>query len=160
MNNNAKIYHFVLVLSGISSLNDKIEDALFEAGCDDALLILRDNVPYLEFDRLATNLEEAIYSAIQNVKSANLGVTVLRVYNDDTELMNSNFLDWISAQSRQQDILSILELRFKPKMAIHQQIKEYLSSITDDTKLDKLLALAVQTNSINNVFSQSIGKFA
>jgi len=106
MNNNAKIYHFVLVLSGISSLNDKIEDALFEAGCDDALLIFRDNVPYLEFDRLATNLDEAIYSAIQNVKSANIGATVLRIYNDDTELMNSNFLDWIRAQYRQKDIFS------------------------------------------------------
>jgi hypothetical protein len=74
-----KLYHFVLVLSGLSEYDERIEDALFEAGCDDALLIFRDNIPYLDFDRQATNLEEAISSAIQEVESANLGVTVLRI---------------------------------------------------------------------------------
>jgi hypothetical protein len=159
MNNNAKIYHFVLVLSEFSSLDENIEDALFEAGCDDALLIIRDNVPYLEFDRSATNLDEAISSAIQNVESANIGATILKIYNDDTELMNSKFLYWIRAQSRQKDILSILDLRFNPQIAIHQQIEQYLSSITDDAKLDKLLALAVQADSINKVVKNiKIGK--
>jgi hypothetical protein len=157
MNNNAKIYRFVLVLSGFSYGDDNIEDALFEAGCDDALLIFRNNVPYLEFDRLATNLDEAIYSSIQDVESANIGATVLRIYNDDdTELMNSKFLYWIRAQSRQKDILSILDLRFNPQIAIHQQIEQYLSSITDDAKLDKLLTLAVKTDNINKVFQQII----
>ncbi len=79
MNKKTKLYHFVLVLSDFSSPYEHIEDALFEAGCDDALLIFRDNVPYLEFDRSATNLEKAIYSAIKDVESANIGARVLRV---------------------------------------------------------------------------------
>jgi hypothetical protein len=74
-----KSYNFVLVLSGLSESDDSIEDALFEAGCDDALLIFRDNVPYLEFDRQATSLEDAILSAILDVKSAVIGAKVLRV---------------------------------------------------------------------------------
>ena len=72
-----KSYNFILVLSGLSESNDSIEDALFEAGCDDALLIFRDNIPYLEFDRQATSLEKAISSAIFEVKS--VGAKVLRV---------------------------------------------------------------------------------
>jgi len=79
MNNNTKLYRFVLVLSGLSSLDEHIEDALFEAGCDDALLIFRDNVPDLEFDRAAISLEKAIYAAITDVESANIGARVLRV---------------------------------------------------------------------------------
>ena len=67
------------LLSGLSESDEGIEDALFEAGCDDALLIFRDNVPYLDFVRRATNLEEAISSAICEVESANIGALVLRI---------------------------------------------------------------------------------
>jgi len=74
-----KSYNFVLILSGLSESDGSIEDALFEAGCDDALLIFRDNVPYLEFDRQATSLEDAILSAIIDVKTAFIGAKVLRV---------------------------------------------------------------------------------
>ena len=74
-----KSYNFILVLSGLSESNDSIEDALFETGCDDALLIFRDDIPYLEFDRQATSLEKAISSAIFDVKSAAIGAKVLRV---------------------------------------------------------------------------------
>ncbi len=73
-----KLYHFTLVLSGLSA-DEHIEDALFESGCHDALLIFRENIPYLDFDRQATNLEDAISSAIRDVESANLGAKVLRI---------------------------------------------------------------------------------
>jgi hypothetical protein len=81
-----KYYHFVLVLSNLSESNEQIEDALFEAGCDDALLIFRDKVPYLDFDRQATSLENALSSAIQQVKSTNLGIKVLRIECDEKNL--------------------------------------------------------------------------
>ena len=91
MNKEAKFYHFVLVLSGFSEPNESIENALFEAGCDDALLICRDNVPYLEFDRQATNFEKAVFSAIFDVESANIGAKVLQVKPEEKniELKNS-----------------------------------------------------------------------
>ncbi len=79
MNPKTKFYHFVLVLTGWSEPHESIEDALFEAGCDDALLIFRNQVPYLEFDRPAETLEEAILSAIQAVEATHLGARVLRV---------------------------------------------------------------------------------
>ena len=81
-NKKVKFYHFVLVLSGLSEPNESIENALFEAGCDDALLIFRDNVPILEFDRQAINFEKAVFSAILDVESANLGLKVLRVESE------------------------------------------------------------------------------
>jgi hypothetical protein len=83
----AQVYHFVLVLSGFSSLDERIEDALFEAGCDDALLICRDNVPYLEFDRQATGIEEVVSSVIKDVESANIGAKVLGVL-EEPEYLN------------------------------------------------------------------------
>ncbi len=79
MNKDAKFYRFVLVLSGFSEPNESIENALFEAGCDDALLVFRDSVPFLEFDRQATNFKESVSSAIFDVESANIGASVLRV---------------------------------------------------------------------------------
>lgn len=69
----------MLVLTGWSEPHESIEDALFEAGCEDALLIFRNQVPYLEFDRQAETLEEAILSAIQAVEATHLGARVLRV---------------------------------------------------------------------------------
>ncbi len=79
MNPTTKIHRFVLVLTGWSEPHESIEDALFEAGCDDALLSFRNQVPYLEFDRQVETLEEAILSAIQAVETTPLGIRVLRV---------------------------------------------------------------------------------
>jgi hypothetical protein len=89
MNKEAKFYHFILVLSGFSEPNDFIENALFEAGCGDALLIFRDNEPYLEFDRQAINFEKAVFSAIYDVESANIGAKMLRVEPENIGLKGS-----------------------------------------------------------------------
>jgi len=84
MNSGPKTYNLVLVLTGFSGPTGHIEDALFEAGCNDALLSFRDNSPYLEFDRMAINIEEAILSAIKDVVSANIGARVLHVELEDS----------------------------------------------------------------------------
>jgi hypothetical protein len=60
-------HEFTLVLTGFQSLSEDVEDALFEAGCDDALLGIRSGVPYLEFEREAPSLIEAVLSAIRDV---------------------------------------------------------------------------------------------
>lgn len=54
------IHNFVLALAGISEPNGELEDALFDAGCDDATLAFRNGVAYLEFDREAPSLDDAI----------------------------------------------------------------------------------------------------
>lgn len=79
MNKKHETYNFVLVLTGFSKPSDYIEDALFKAGCDDALLSIRNHIPYLEFARKASNIEEAIFSAIKNVESANIGAKIQRI---------------------------------------------------------------------------------
>ncbi len=67
-------YEFKLVLANVDTIDQTLEDALFEAGCDDALLVCKNGVVYLEFDREAESLEDAILSAIHNVELANFRV--------------------------------------------------------------------------------------
>ena len=76
-------HDFVLVLRGISAPDDQIEDALFEAGCQDAVLAFRNGVGFLEFDREASTLQSAILSAIRDVERADHDVTVSHVEPDD-----------------------------------------------------------------------------
>ncbi len=72
---------FTLILTGLAELSDDISDALFEAGCDDALIGIRDGVVFLDFDREASSFREAVLSAIADVEGAGIGATVLRVEN-------------------------------------------------------------------------------
>jgi len=72
-----------LILSGFADLTEEVEDGLFDAGCDDALLGIRDGVPYLDFVRKATSLMEAVLSAIRDVENAGVGAKVVHVEPDD-----------------------------------------------------------------------------
>jgi len=74
-----QVYNFVLVLSGFSEPASRLEDSLYEAGCDEAILSFRNGIPYPEFDREAESLEEAILSAVQSAERADSGVRVVRV---------------------------------------------------------------------------------
>jgi hypothetical protein len=65
-----KIYQFTLVLKNVHENTDNLEDSLFEAGCDDALINFKNRAVYLEFDREAASLEEAVLSAIMDVHSS------------------------------------------------------------------------------------------
>ena len=70
-------YEFTLILKASPELSDEIADQLFEAGCDDGSPGTSDGVFSIDFHREAPTLEEAINSAIANVKSA--GYEVERV---------------------------------------------------------------------------------
>jgi hypothetical protein len=70
-------YEFTLILKGPLELTEKVADELFEAGCDDGTPGTCNGVFSIDFHREATSLEEAIRSAIANVKSA--GYEVERV---------------------------------------------------------------------------------
>lgn len=82
-----KEYNFTLVMSGIHEETQGLEDALFDAGCDDALLYFKNGVTYLEFDRESGSLEGAVLSAIHDVESTNIGAEVIRIEPED--LVNS-----------------------------------------------------------------------
>lgn len=70
MKPSKEIYQFTLQLEDIQEISDEIQDILFEAGCDDALLHSRYNKVFLDFDREGESFKDAVKSAIDNLKSA------------------------------------------------------------------------------------------
>lgn len=72
-------YQFTLVLKNVDEKTPDLEDSLYEAGCDDALINYRNGAVYLEFDRDADSLEDAVVSAIKNVRSAAIDADVASV---------------------------------------------------------------------------------
>jgi predicted transcriptional regulator len=72
-------YQFTLVLKNIHENTVDLEDSLYEAGCDDALINFKNGAVYLEFDRETSSLEEAVVSAINNVQSSSIDAKVVSV---------------------------------------------------------------------------------
>ena len=92
-----EVHTFTLLLVNEHELTTELEDALFEAGCDDGMLFSKNQVVYIEFDRDADSLEEAIVSAINNVESA--GFQVARV--EPSDLVTSAEISRRANRSRQ-----------------------------------------------------------
>lgn len=63
-------YQFRLILKGELELTEEIADELFAAGCDDGSPGTCDGVFSIDFHREAGTLEEAIRSAMSDVRSA------------------------------------------------------------------------------------------
>ena len=80
-----KSHAFTLILSGATEPTEQIENALFDAHCDDSLLGSRDGVLFLEFDREADSLREAVLSAITAIEGADVGLRVERAEAEDDE---------------------------------------------------------------------------
>ncbi len=78
-----KNHEFTLVIEASAGMTNQLEDGLFEAGCDDALLSFRGGIAYLDFDRQAKNLESAVVSAIRQVEQSGLNLKVKRVEPSD-----------------------------------------------------------------------------
>lgn len=92
-------HDFALIVGGISELNQKVEDALFEAGCDDATLSIQYGLLYMEFSRIAKSLKDAIIRAIHDVQKAGIGAKVLRV--DECNLVTASDIARRIGRSRQ-----------------------------------------------------------
>ncbi len=67
-------YEFTLILKGSHELTEEIADQLFAAGCEDGSPGTCKGELSIDFHRTANTLEDAIYSAIENVKAAGLDV--------------------------------------------------------------------------------------
>lgn len=72
------IHHFTLIVDGPDTQSGAVINALYEAGCDDALIGRTDGIQYVEFDREATGLVEAVLSAVADVERVD-GVKVVRI---------------------------------------------------------------------------------
>ncbi|CCG88452.1 hypothetical protein [Erwinia piriflorinigrans] len=92
------LYNFTLTLSGVTYETEGLEDALYESGCDDALICAYGNSVYVEFDREADSLDEAISSAVENIESAGIGAIVESI---DSALVGLSDIAEITEMSRQ-----------------------------------------------------------
>lgn len=63
-------YEFSLILRDTPELTEEIADKLYECGCDDGTPGTSNGVFSIDFHREAATLEEAINSAIENVRKA------------------------------------------------------------------------------------------
>lgn len=91
------IQTFTLLLRGANPLEHL--DALFEAGCGDAIFGEREGTYFAEFDREAPSLADAIASAIDQVEGAVPGLKVVRVEPD--ELVNAAAIATRTGRSRE-----------------------------------------------------------
>ena len=69
-------HHFTLIVHGPDSQDEFVIDSLYEAGCDDALIASADGVQFIDFDRDAGSLEDAVLSAgadVERVDGAKVG---------------------------------------------------------------------------------------
>ena len=72
-------YDFTLILAESLELTDGIAEALFAAGCDDGTPGTCNGVFSIDFHREAASLEDAIRSAIENVRTAGYEVTRVEI---------------------------------------------------------------------------------
>ena len=93
-------YEFSLILCGVHELDRRIEDALFEAGCDDATLSVQYGTISMDFARASPSLKDAILTAIRDVRKADIGADVWRV--DESDLVTPSEIARRLGRSRQQ----------------------------------------------------------
>ena len=76
-------HSFTLLFAGeFETLRPELMDALFEAGCDDSHVSLRDGVLRIAFDRDAPSFRVALLSAIADVERLGFGLELARVEPD------------------------------------------------------------------------------
>ncbi len=82
---------FTLIVEGVE-LTDERVDALYEAGCRDALIGRTNGVQYIYLHRGAHSREEALRSAVATIEGAVVGAKVVRCFTDDQEAELDDFL--------------------------------------------------------------------
>jgi hypothetical protein len=65
-----KTHSFTLLIENVDEITIEMANKLYEAGCDDGSLHSRDGHVYVDFDRKAPTLHDAIKSAQQDVGEA------------------------------------------------------------------------------------------
>ena len=74
------IYHFTLTVEGADLLSADAQDALFEAGCDDATFGQSGHVQTADFDRQAKDFGNAVASAINAIEASVPGARVIDLH--------------------------------------------------------------------------------
>ena len=66
---------FTLIVDGPDLQADALVDEVFEAGCHDALIGRADGIQFVDFDREAETLQDAVLTAVAELESI-AGITV------------------------------------------------------------------------------------
>lgn len=88
MNISNQAHQFTLVLKNVNESTPKLEDSLFEAGCDDVLINFRNNTVFLDFEREGASFGETVIEAIKQVESATVKPIVVSVAPEDLVTMS------------------------------------------------------------------------
>lgn len=142
-----KLHQFILVLKNTHLSMSHIEDNLYKSGCDDALIHFNKDTIYLDFDREACSLEEAVISAINTIQSSSLGLEVISVSPENlvTESEIAKRLNltrqtvslWIKKERRQHFPNPVMRLREKSSLWNWSEVTAWLykNNIINDKDL-------------------------
>jgi hypothetical protein len=95
-----KTHSFTLILSGVAEITPELADALYAATRGDVEFNLRDGVAFLEFERKAATLREAVTAAIREVEGAGVGVRVVRVESEAANVIAKINADLLGVTGR------------------------------------------------------------
>ena len=85
-----RLHYFTIILKDLPEMTEAAASALFEAGCDDCTPGSRDGVSQVDFDREAASLEDAIRSAVRDIRRAGFEPARVEIDRDDlVELVES-----------------------------------------------------------------------
>lgn len=73
-------YQFSIILKSDLSMFE-IENALYEAGCDDAILCFSNSLVTVDFDREGKSLDKAVSSAIEDIKKCKIELKIIGILN-------------------------------------------------------------------------------
>lgn len=166
-------HKFTLVLEGVDDNTKKLEDYLFKAGCDDALINFRSGTVYLDFNREAHLFEDAVISAIKNIESSPLGMRVISILPDDfvneseiAKRLNQNRQTvslWVKRERRQSIPFPnpILKLSDKSPMWRWYQVVYWLyqQQLIQDTKIVESAKFIAHTNAILSERDPQVKKY-
>lgn len=85
-----KMHDFKIVLAGAGELTEDDANGLFDAGCDDCLPGDCEGVAVCRFHREAASLEEALRSAIADIRNAGFEPQRVEIDGDDLQELLGN----------------------------------------------------------------------
>ena len=76
-------WEFTLILRDVAEMSDSLANTLFESGCDDATVGSSGGVVRVSFSRVAVTLEDAIRTALSDVRKSGCEIARLEIEHDE-----------------------------------------------------------------------------
>lgn len=164
-------YKFTIVLKNVDENTPDLEDSLYEAGCDDALVNFINGTVYLDFDRKAFSLEDAVISAIKDIETASIPIEVTSVGPENlvTESEIANRLNkkrqtvslWIRGKRRKSFPHPVMRIAEKSPLWNWHEVIQWLfdKKIINDIKLVDKAAFFANINSVLEERDRKIRKY-